>query len=256
MDARRLSDAKSKLKRQATMDRSGPTLDDAAHPGSGGVLRAISVGHFDLKHVTPAHDASAPAIEAGTHIKESPAAAVFAEIKRASSKNLKAPLRVNDRSEPQIEKWPTSITTKPPAHKSVMSEIAQKKGTIEQFAEFNSHHLAKNIEEQGLTRPSLCSEIKSFKPFLDERADYRKSVSATEMPKADPEKQKHALLVDEIRHSTSKISEFTEYAARHHPEDNFRAAVNTSLINEIKMKRPSIDALTHLHRAHSAVAVE
>ena len=37
------------------------------------------------------------------------------------------------------------------------------------------------------------------------------------------------------------------YAASHQSEDNYRAMIKPDLVNEIKMKRPSIDALTSLH---------
>ena len=80
MDAKRLSETKALLKRRSSLDRSKPMVEDAAHPGSAGMLRQISAGHFDLKHHTVEHDASKPMLEAGTGFHTDVRPAVFAEV--------------------------------------------------------------------------------------------------------------------------------------------------------------------------------
>ena len=92
MDARRLSETKSLLKKRNSMDRSKPMIEDAAHPGSANILRAISAGHFDLKHAETEHDGSAPMLEPGTGVHADIRPHVFQELSssfstRRSSRN-------------------------------------------------------------------------------------------------------------------------------------------------------------------------
>lgn len=245
MDAKRLSATKSMLKRRSSQDRSAPMVDDAAHPGSAGVLRAISMGHFELKSAGT-RDASGPLLEEGTGFKADIRPAVFAEIqdpkKRSSLKGIKS----NDRSDPVIEKWVhVDVTGKHP-RKGVIDELKEKKGTIDALSDYNAGHGKEAVEK--FTRPALMGELKSFKGFIDEKAYYNAKNSVAEL-----QKKVSVNVINEIKQKKESIEQFTAYAAEHQSEDNYRSKVNTGLVNEIKMKRPSINALTDMHRKSSGL---
>jgi HD superfamily phosphohydrolase len=146
MDAKRLSETKGLLKKRNSVDRSAPMTDDAAHPGSGSVLRAISVGHFELNHVNTEHDASKPMLEEGTGFHTDVRPAVFAEVQQAKRNSLKS-TKSNDRSDPVIDKWVHIETQKPTPRKSVIDELKEKKGTIEAMHTYNEHHTVEEISK-------------------------------------------------------------------------------------------------------------
>lgn len=257
MDARRLSDAKGMLKRRASADRSKPLIEDAAHPGSAGVLRQISVGHFDLHH-TATNDRSKPMVDADVHVKANPATEVFKELTKESSRSsLKSPKIINDRSDPVIEKFPTGITTRKPPQKAVVAQIAAEKATIEAFSEINARHSVESIEKAGFVHHDLAAEIKACASTIGEQNSYHNEHTVPEM-----NKHVHVPLVAEIKRKSQSIRDFGEYAARHSGDtaagemEIARSAVNPSLVGEIKQKRASIDALTHLHNVHSAKTTE
>ena len=122
MDAATLAKRKSLLKRQNTMDRSAPKVEEV-NPGANGVLGAIATGHFELNHVKTDHDASAPMLEAGTGFHVDARPAIFAEVvqpgRRASLKATKS----NDRSDPVLEKWVHIDVTSKPKRASLIDEI-------------------------------------------------------------------------------------------------------------------------------------
>ena len=142
--------APSQLKRRQSVDRSAPLVDDAAHPGSGGVLRAISAGHFDLKHVEAEHDASAPILEQGTGFHTDVRPAVFADIQKPGKRASLKETNTNDRSAPVIEKFPMDIK-KPPPRKIVVDELKEKKNVIDAMHQHNELHTKSEIEKH--TRP-------------------------------------------------------------------------------------------------------
>jgi len=236
MDAKRLSETKGLLKKRNSVDRSAPMTDDAAHPGSGSVLRAISVGHFELNHVNTEHDASKPMLEEGTGFHTDVRPAVFAEVQQAKRNSLKS-TKSNDRSDPVIDKWVHIETQKPTPRKSVIDELKEKKGTIEAMHTYNEHHTVEEISKY--TKPDLMAEIKEYKGYIEEKNDYQAKTSKTEM-----EKKVNVSLVDEIKKKRPSIQEFTAYAAANQSADNYRANANPSLVKEIAEKRASIDMLT------------
>jgi len=236
MDSKRLSETKGLLKKRTSVDRSKPMVDDAAHPGSGSVLRAISVGHFGLKHTEVAHDGSAPMLEAGTGFHTDIRPAVFAEVQQAKRNSLK-PTKSNDRSEPVIEKWVHVETQKPTPRKSVVDELKEKKGAIEALHTYNEHHTVSEIEKY--TKPDLMQELKGYKSYIEEKNDY-----AAKTSKAEAAKKVNNPLVDEIKKKRPSIQEFTAYAAANQSTDTYRSQANPSLVKEIAEKRASIDMLT------------
>ena len=78
------------------------------------MLRAISAGHFDLKHVEAEHDASAPVLEQGTGFHTDVRPAVFADIQKPGKRASLKETNTNDRSAPVIEKFPMDIKQEPP----------------------------------------------------------------------------------------------------------------------------------------------
>ena len=146
MDAKRLSETKSMLKRRQSLDRSAPLVDDAAHPGSGGVMRCISAGHFDLKHHEIDHDASKPMLEPGTGFHTDIRPAVFAEVQTVKRNSLKHVEHPNDRSDPVIDKYPMQIQRKD-IRKSLVEEMKEKRSTIEAMHTYNEHHAKSEIEK-------------------------------------------------------------------------------------------------------------
>jgi len=244
MDAKRLSATKAMLKKRASVDRSAPLVDDAAHPGSAGVLRAISAGNFELREAETC-DASSPMLESGTSFQTDIRPAVFAEIGKNPTSSLKPTPVVNDRSEPVIEKWIHVDTSGKTTRKSLVDELKEKRNSIEALQSYNEKKTKEEIEK--FTRPELMGELKSYKGFIEEKNEYNARNSISELAK-----NVNAGLVKEINEKRASISEFTSYAAAQQSEDNFRAHAKPALVNEIKMKRPSIDALTNLHRQNSA----
>ena len=81
-------------------------------------------------------------------------------------------------------------------------------------------------------------EMKSFSGFIQEKAEYNAQHS-----KAEAEKHVRHGLMDELHKKSSQISEFSGMAAEHLSEDNYRSQTRPSLVNEINMKRTSINAL-------------
>jgi len=237
MDAAALAKTKSGLKKRNSIDRSKPMVEDAAHPGSGGIMKAISSGTFALKHVDKAatHDASAPMLEAGTAYHTDIRPAVFAEVHQVRRNSLK-PTKTNDRSEPVIEKWVHVDVMHKPARACVIDEIKEKKASIDALHTFNEHHTKAEIEKR--TRPALMSEIKSFKEMIVTQAK-----DSAEHSKVEMEKKVHHGLMDELHKKKSSITAFTELAAAHQSEDNFRSQTHPGLCNEIIQKKASIDAL-------------
>ena len=248
MDAKRLSETKALLKRRSSLDRSKPMVEDAAHPGSAGMLRQISAGHFDLKHHTVEHDASKPMLEAGTGFHTDVRPAVFAEVAQSGRRASLKPTKTNDRSEPVIEKWVHIDVMSKPARKSVIEELKEKKSTIDAMHQYNEHHTKEAIEKN--TRPDLCKEIKSYKGLIEEQSAHIASHSKQEM-----QKMVHTNLVDEIHKKRHSIEEFSAFAADHQSEENYRAMTHPDLVNEIKLKRPSISQLTDAHNKHRSGAI-
>lgn len=246
MDAQQLSEARLSLKRRDSMDRSAPRIDDAAHPGSAGVLRAISVGHFELKHVQEARDASSPLLEPGTKTRKDVRPEVLAEVQSARRDSLK-PTKSNDRSEPVIERW-VHISTSPPARKSVVDELKEKRSSIEALATYNEHNAKDEIEK--FTRTELMSELKSHREHIEEKSEWAARNSKSELAK-----NVHTNLVEEVRQKRQSIQDFTAYAAAQKSEEVFRAQQNPSLVKEIHMKRNSIHALTAMHNQNSSKTI-
>ena len=151
MDAATLAKRKSALKRHASQDRSAPLVDDAAHPGSAGVLRAISVGRFELKHVQTEHDASKPMIEKGTGFHTDARPALFAEVAQSGRRASLKATKTNDRSDPLIEKWVHIDVMHKPARACVVDELKSKKASIEALHTYNEHHTKEEMEKH--TRP-------------------------------------------------------------------------------------------------------
>ena len=138
MDAKRLSETKALLKRRSSLDRSKPMVEDAAHPGSAGMLRQISAGHFDLKHHTVEHDASKPMLEAGTGVHTDVRPAVFAE--GAQSGRRASPGRRDQRTlgarDREVGAHRRHVEA---ARKSVIEELKEKKSTIDAMHQYNEH---------------------------------------------------------------------------------------------------------------------
>jgi hypothetical protein len=168
MDAAALAKTKSGLKKRNSIDRSKPMVEDAAHPGSGGIMKAISSGTFALKHVDKAgtHDASAPMLEAGTAYHTDIRPAVFAEVHQVRRNSLK-PTKTNDRSEPVIEKWVHVDVMHKPARACVIDEIKEKKASIDALHTFNEHHTKAEIEKR--TRPALMVRHTAHQTTLSAR---------------------------------------------------------------------------------------
>jgi hypothetical protein len=82
------------------------------------------------------------------------------------------------------------------------------------------------------------SEIKSFKEMIVTQAK-----DSAEHSKVEMEKKVHHGLMDELHKKKSSITAFTELAAAHQSEDNFRSQTHPGLCNEIIQKKASIDAL-------------
>ena len=114
------------------------------------MLRAISAGHFDLKHVEAEHDASAPVLEQGTGFHTDVRPAVFADIQKPGKRASLKETNTNDRSAPVIEKFPMDIKKVPP-RKSVVQELKEKKPVIDALHEHNELHAKSEIEKH--TRP-------------------------------------------------------------------------------------------------------
>lgn len=244
MDAASLMNAKRVLKRQSTRDASKPLVEDAAHPGSASILRQISVGRFDLKHTEVQHDASKPALEQGTSFHTDARPAVFAELQRKSTKDLRHVTKANDRSEPMIEKWVHLNVTSKPARASVIDELKQKRESIEALHTYNEHHAKSEIEK--FVRPDLMAELKKTKSVIDSVSKNCKKNSVEEL-----QKHVHNPLMAEIHQKQQSIKDFAAYAAEHQADQSYRSMTHPSLVNEIKLKRPSIDALTKLHRQNT-----
>jgi len=108
----------------------------------------------ELKHSeVPQADRSAPVIEPGTAIGESPAPAVFAQLKEPPSELHKVE-HTNDRSAPHIEQWPQELKKDP--RPNLVSEI-KKSPLVE---EITDGHRQKIVDDKNV-RPALVSEIKS-----------------------------------------------------------------------------------------------
>lgn len=246
MDAKRLSATKATLKKRPSMDRSTPMVEDAAHPGSAGVLRRISVGHFELKPAEGTRDASSPMLEPGTSYHMDVRPAVFAEVQLPEKRNSLKPTKTNDRSSPVIEKWVHIDTEAKPPRKSLVDELKDKKSTIEALSAYNEAHSKEEIEKH--TRPELMSELKSYKDYIEEKNDWNAKNSKQEL-----NKKVNAGVVDEIKQKRQSITEFTAYAAANQSEETYRAQANPSLVTEIHQKRNSIDALTKMHVQNSGL---
>ena len=243
MDARRLSETKSLLKKRNSMDRSKPMIEDAAHPGSANILRAISAGHFDLKHAETEHDGSAPMLEPGTGVHADIRPHVFQELSSSFSPRRSSlkPTKTNDRSEPVIEKWVHVDITSKPARKSVIEELKEKKSTIEAMHHYNEGHTKEAIEKN--TRPALMSEIKSYKNLIEEQ-----SANLASHSKAEMSKHVHVGLMDEIHKKKGSIENFSSHAAEVQSEENYRSQTKPALCNEINslMKKQGSIKLNHV----------
>lgn len=241
-----LKEKRNSLKHAETVDRSVPSIDDAAHPGSAGVLRAIGVGHFELKPTTEQADRSDPLIEAGTVVKPNPAPAVMEDIAQGTAK-LRSPPRQNDRSAPQVERYPTGVTTRQPPQKAVVAELEEMRPTIEETSEARRKQSVTALEEAGFVRAPLVEEMKQWKPFIAEQAAHSQKQSVSEL-----QKKVHQPLVEEVRTKRNQIDDFTDLAARTCGPETYRSSVHQPLVNEIAIKRPSIESMSILHRVPSS----
>ena len=61
--------------------------------------------------------------------------------------------------------------------------------------------------------------------------------------------------VDEIHKKRYLIEEFSAFAADHQSEENGRAMTHPDLVNEIKIKRPSISQAHSTHNKHMSGAI-
>jgi hypothetical protein len=188
-------------------------------------------------------NASAPMLEAGTGFHTDIRPAVFAEIQTAKRNSLSS-VKTNDRSSPVIEKWVHIDTAAPPARKSLVEEIKEKRKSIEALASYNEHKSKEEIEKY--TRPDLMDELKSYKGYIEEKNEWNSRNS-----KAELSKKVNNDVVAEIQQKRQSITEFTAYAAANQSADNFRAQSRPSLVSEIKQKRDSINALTQMHNQNS-----
>jgi hypothetical protein len=232
LDASELGSAKGKLKKQVTKDRSSPLVE----PASVGVMRAISSGRFELKHVEEKRDASAPALEAGTGWQEDTRPTVMAELKLVSQSSLKN-VKSNDRSDPVLEKWVHIDVNAKPVRKCLVDEINQKKSTIDAMHACTENHCKENLDK--ITRPALMSEIKAASKTILTFNESARRKSTSEM-----QKNVHSGLMTELRQKSGDIAQFTTHAANNLDKDNFRSRSRPSLVSEIKQKSGAIRALS------------
>jgi len=192
-------------------------------------------------------DASSPILEPGTGARADARPAVLADVQGSRRESLKS-TNTNDRSAPVIEKWIHIDTSAKPPQKQVVDELKEKRPCIEALATYNEHHAKQEIEKH--TRPELMTELKSARESIEEKNERARGHS-----KAELAKNVHTSVVEEIRQKRQSIEDFTSYAAKQKSEEVYRAQTNPALVNEIKMKRGSIDALTALHNQNSTAAI-